>query len=461
MRPLISAVVLAVLVGGCGGSAASGAASLTPVAAATPSPVASTPVASSSPSGAFSSATPAPSSASPMATPEGWLPALGLPTIAVPPAALHRMAGNGGLATWGPRTYAVDEPPRSGHASLIVTNLESSTSARSSIPLLAGETTVPPDGLRDPATIVAADAHWLAVVVWKRLGPTGGPIAVPCSGHEEQPVAWRLLIAPLDPATGQLAGTFRVLDHGTNTHHFALPGQGEGCGGPRTPRVSLDGDQIAYTVEETAAATPFATRIEVRALPAGSLVRSVERPQEVLFVALSGGNVAFTESQDASTVGNPRWSVGLSTAAHPVPTVVVSGAQDPGYVAPPLIALDGDLLAWQLLNHTEEGIWTEGLGSSPEQVVPTDLTCRLGGATAGWVGMGCYPTGYQTDSFMPYQPVVWSTATGLRQLAGLPSLIVGAAPSLGGGWLSADGGTPMQDSGTLYGLSLAGLATAP
>ncbi len=459
MRPFVSAVALAMVVAACGGAPGTPTNSQpqprTPLSSAGVATPGATP-ASPSASAPSPSAVP-----SPTATPEGWLPALDLPTIAVPAKSLHRMPGNRALATWSSRTYTVDEPPRSGRASLVVTDLVSGTSARTAIPLLAGETTVPPDGLWDPATIVAVDAHWLAVVVWRRLGPTGGPIAVPCSGHEEQPVAWRLIVAALDPATGQPAGTFRVLDHGTNTHPFTLPGQGEGCGGPRTPRVSLDGDEIAYTVEETGAATPFATRIEVRTLPAGSLVRSVERPQEVLFVALSGGNVAFTESQDASTMPNPTWSVGLSTAAHAVPTVVVSGTQDPGYIAPPVIALDGDLLAWQLLNRPEEGVWIERIGASPVQVVPSRLTCWLGGATAGWVGMGCYPTGYQTDSFMPYQPVVWSAATGLRQLAGLPSLIVGAAPSLGGGWLTADGGSPIEGSGTLIGLSLQGLPTAP
>ncbi len=274
-------------------------------------------------------------------------------------------------------------------------------------------------------------------------------------------MAWRLLVAPLDPATDRPAGAFRVLDQGTNTHPFTLPGQGEGCGGPRTPRVSLSGDEIAYTVEESAGATPFATRIEVRALPAGSLVRSVERPQEVLFVALSGDALGFTESQDMSTVTNPRWSVGLSTAAHPDPTVVVAGTMDPGYVAPPVIGFDGDLLAWQPLNHPEEGVWVERLGSPAVQVVPSRLTCWLGGVTTGWVGMGCYPTGHQTDGYMPYQPVVWSPRTGLRQFAGLPRLIVSSAPSLGGGWLSADGGSPIQANGTLFGLSLLGLPTAP
>ncbi|MGC8633366.1 MAG: hypothetical protein ACP5VP_01635 [Candidatus Limnocylindrales bacterium] len=400
MRPFVPAVALVVAVAACGGSPGTPTSPPNPPpSAALPSANVPTPGATPAPAAASAPASSAPS---PTATPDGWLPALDLPTLAVPAASLHAMPGNRALATWGSRTYTVDEPPRSGHASLVVTDLASRTTARTAIPLLAGETTVPPDGLWDPATIVAADAHWSAVVVWKRLGPSGGDVGTPCSGHEEQPVAWRLLVAPLDQATGRPTGAFRVLDQGTNTHGFTLPGQGEGCGGPRTPRVSLDGDEIAYTVEKTGAATTFATRIEVRALPAGSPVRSLERPQEVLFVALSGGTLAFTESQDASTVPNPRWSVGLSTAAHPVPTVVVSRTQDPGYLAPPLIALDGDLLAWQLLNHTEAGVWVERLGASPERVVPPRLTCALGGVTVGWVGMGCYPTGYQTDSFMPY-----------------------------------------------------------
>lgn len=448
-------VALAVALSACGGSDGTAMPSVPPPSQSTLSANAPGPDVIPSPASA-PAPSPTPTAA---ATAEGWLPALDLATIPVPAAALHVMAGNGGLATWGPRTYAVDEPPRSGQASLVVTDLASGTTTRTAISLLAAETTVPPDGLSDPATIVAADAQWLAVVVWKRLGPTGGDVGTPCSGHEEQPVAWRLLVVPLDPATGRIAGEFRVLDHGTNTHPFTLPGQGEGCGGPRTPRVSLDGDEIAYTVEESGAATTFATRIEVRALPAGSLVRSLERPQEVLFVARSGGTIAFAESQDASTVLNPHWSVGLSTAEHPIPTVAVRGTMDPGYVAPPLIALDGDLLAWQLLNHPEAGMWVERLGASPEQVVPSRLTCWLGGITVGSVGMGCVPTGYQTDRSTPLQPVVWSPATGLRQLAGLPQLVVSSPPSLGGGWLTADGGTPIQGSGTLFDVSLVGLPT--
>jgi hypothetical protein len=459
MRSFVAAMLVAMAVVACTGSP--GAPTHSPAQPSTGVPSASVHTPAVTPIPASASAqvsSPAPTAA---ATPEGWLPALDLPTIAVPAASLHTMAGDRALATWGSRTYTVDEPPRSGHASLVLTDLDSGTTARTAIPLLAGETTVPPDGLWDPATIVAADAHWLAVVVWKRLGPTGGDVGTPCSGHEEQPVAWRLLVAPLDQATGRPTGAFRVLDHGTNTHPFGLPGQGEGCGGPRTPRVSLDGEEIAYTVEETGAATRFATRIEVRTLPAASLVRSLERPQEVLFVALSDGTLAFTESQDVSTGPYPRWSVGLSTAAHPAPTVVVAGTMDPGDVAPPVIGLDGGLLAWQPLNHPDAGVWVERVGSSAAQVVPARLTCWLGGVTAGWVGMGCYPTGYQTDSFMPYQPVVWSATTGLRQLAGLPQLVVSSPPSLGGGWLSADGGSPIQGSGTLFGVSLIGLPTAP
>ena len=391
-------------------------------------------------------------------TPSGVLPALDLPTLSVPAASLHTMPGNGGLVTWGSHVYAVDEPLRSGHASIVVTDLVTGTAFRTTIPLLAGETTVPPDGFADPATTVAVDDHWLVVVVWKRLGSTGGEVSTPCTGHEEQPLAWRVLVARVDPSSGRIVGGFRVLDRGVSSHRFTLPGQGEGCGGPRTPRVSLSGDQIAYTVEESDATAPFATRVEIRTLPSGLLRRSVERPDEVLFVKLSGGTLAFTETQDASTVTNPRWSVEWSTVVDQAPTVVVAGRQDPGYVAPPDIALDGNLLSWQLLRQRGSGLWVESLGSSPVQVVPARLTCWLGGVTDGWVVMGCYPTGYQASGVTPYQPVVWSAATGLRQLAGVPRVVASSPPAVGAGWLSIDGGTDIQPNGTLYGLSLHDLA---
>ncbi len=179
----LAVVALSIVLTACGSSPGTAMPSLPPPSQSTPS--ASAPGPGSSLAAASAPAlSPIPTAA---ATPEGWLPALGLPTIAVPAVSLHTMAGNRALATWGSRTYTVDEPPRSGHASLVVTDLASGTTRRTAIPLLARETTVPPDGLWDPATIVAADDHWLALVVWKRLGPTGGPVAVPVPGTRSSP----------------------------------------------------------------------------------------------------------------------------------------------------------------------------------------------------------------------------------------------------------------------------------
>jgi hypothetical protein len=303
------------------------------------------------------------------------------------------MASSGGLVTWGPRVYGVEEPVNAGPASVVTTDLMSRTTTRVRIPLLAGETAQPPDGFADPATVLATDGRWLAVVVWRRLGPTGGQGGVPCSGREGQPVAWRLLVAPLDSSVGTVAGSFRVIDQGTNRHEFVLPGQGEGCGGPRTPRVALSNGEIAYTLEKSGAATPYATDIDVRSLPGGSLVRVVHRADEVINVALSGGTIAFTESQNAlGEAPNPQWAIRLSTSAHPSPITILAGAQDPGYVEPPVIALDGNLLAWQLPNQAERGVWVERLGTAAVQVVPHSTTCWLGGVSAGWVGLGCVPT---------------------------------------------------------------------
>lgn len=473
MRHVLWVAALAVpLVAACGApvtrppaSAPSAAtASLPSVPASSPASAQTTPSAASvaaSPTGAGSSGLePSPPAAA--ATPTTTLPALGLPSIAVPAASLRTMASGAGLVTWGPRVYGVEEPVNAGPASVVITNLMSRTTTRVRIPLLAGETAQPPDGFWDPATVLATDGRWLAVIVWRRLGPSGGQGGVPCSGHEGQPVAWRLLVAPLSSSDGTVTGAFQVITYGTSRHEFVLPGQGEGCGGPRTPRVALSDGVIAYTVEESGAATPYATDIDVRSLPGGSLVRVVRRADEVINVALSGGALAFTESQNAlDESANPQWAIWFSTSAHPSPIPLLAGAQDPGYVEPPVIALDGNLLAWQLPNQAERVVRVERLGSAAVQVVPHSTTCWLGGVSAGWVGLGCFPTGHQGPSYLPIQPVVWSTSTGLRQLAGVPHLVLNTAPALSDGWLLADGGSDLGPSGTLYGFPLAALGTSP
>jgi hypothetical protein len=458
-RPHPVAVVLAVvaLVAGCASSVP------------TATPVVTTPNASPAPP---LTRDPSPTSASATHTPSPTAPPspdpgasqdtadLGLPVIVAPPGAVHSMPPRSWMASWGPHVYGVESADGGiGVVHVDVSRGRTTTTAVRPNALIARYGFDPPYGFADVPTILATDGRWLALVVWRRLGPRVEPGSVPCVGDEDQPIEWRLLVAPLDPKDGEVAGAFTLLDQGTNRQLFDLPAQGEGCVGPRTPRVSVSDGRIAYTREDSRAGHPVASRIVVRALPGGAIVRQLRRPDQVVYVRLSGDSLAFTESDNGGQ--NPRWAVRVSTAAHPDPVEIVAGAAYPNFLAPPIIALDDDLLAWQVPSAVEQGVWASRLGSAPQRLPTGGLACLLGGVTSGWIGLGCLATEVGPGDARPVFAALWSASTGLRQLTGLPADTIDAEPGIAGGWLVASGVSTVGHARALFGVRLDALRTVP
>jgi len=375
------------------------------------------------------------------------------------PAGMTMALTDGYAATWGPHLYdAMDDTAHPGMVDVEASDLATGATVTTAVPVQADETINPPDGFSDPATSVATDGRSLALVVWHHIGPPSNG-DVPCGGTEAEPVAWRILIAPLDPAAGTLAGAFTPFAEGTSRDQFLLPGQGEGCVGPRTPRVSLSDGQIAYTVEAPRADAPYAMTVVVRRLPDGAMVRDFAAQRTVVSLAMAGPTVVFTDSDDGGAA-NPRWAIRASTEAHPAPTVVATGSQASatgGYGQPPLVATDGRLIAWEVPLAT---VSVRGLagGAVTPLAVPGE-TCDLGGLDGGMVSLGCWTDAWATGAVGGYQPIksfIWSALGGPYAVVGGPDMILDYAPSVANGWLVAFGGPPDAPSGTAWGFSTAG-----
>ena len=385
---------------------------------------------------------------------------------------------DGYAATWGPSLYqAKDDPTHPGTVLVEATNLVTGFEAgavpmtvTTAVRVQPDEVVQPPDGFWDPATTVATDGRTLALVVWHHVGPPGDH-AVPCDGREAEPVVWRILVAPLDPRTGLLRGPFTVFASGVSRDEFLLPGQGEGCVGPRTPRVSLSDGRIAYTVEAPqrgpSSAAAFAMHIIVRALPGGATVRTIAVDRTVVSLAMAGRTVVFSDSDDGDAVGDPGWAVRVSTDAHPAPSVLATGSQataKSGYGQPPLVATDGDLAAWEVL--LDSSITVSGLqaGAHLMAIAVPGQTCDLGGVDGGLVSLGCTTDAWAqglVSGDQPIMPFVWSAAGGPYPVVGGPDMILNDAPMVAGGWLVAFGGPANAAWGTAWGFSTAGWSPTP
>ena len=439
MRVLVS-VLVGVLVVGCATPTPLPTASPTLVAAAT----------------ATATATPSVEPTATAVTTPLATPSLGQ---VLAPAGMTMALADGYAATWGPHLYnAMDDTAHPGTVTVEASDLMTGATVITAVPVSADETVNPPDGFWDPATTVATDGRSLALVVWHHVGPPGNG-GVPCGGSEAEPVAWRILVAPLDAVTGSVRAPFAVFAGGTSRDEFLLPGQGEGCVGPRTPRVSLSDGQIAYTVEAPRADAPYAMTVVVRRLPDGAMVRDIAAQRTVVSLAMAGPTVVFTDSDDGGAA-NPRWAIRASTEAHPAPTVVATGSQASatgGYGQPPLVATDGSLVAWEVPRATVSVKRLSG-GAVTPLAVPGQ-TCDLGGVAGGLVSLGCWTDAWATGAVGGDQPItsfIWSASGGPYAVVGGPDMILDYAPNVAAGWLVAFGGPPDAPWGTIWGFSTAG-----
>lgn len=402
-----------------------------PTATASESNPAST--ASASPTATASGANPAPTETASPTPNTSWM--ANLPTLTVPAAAIKTASGVSFPASdsvssqvWGSRYYVADwtvvdaglQPTSTAIASIRYGEASTGKTGSVPLPLTAAELA----GIRTKFVgggfLIATDGSNLAVVVWYRLGAPGGQ-GIPCVSNSGAPIAWRILVAPIDQSTG-VPGTFSAIASGQSKVAFRPTSIGEGCDTVAAPLVALSGGRIAYNIENASTSHPLASKILVHSLADGAPDRQIQTLAMPIGLQLSGTNVAWVES-DGSTVVPLR----VSTAAQPAPVDVdsIDTTGRTGNWTMPRISLDGDRIAWERPATGE--VLLESIGVSATRISPSGVACVLGGSDAGQVLIMCYPG----DPFFGNGDlVIWSSSTGLQLVQGY------AAGANGFSWLS-------------------------
>jgi len=325
-------------------------------------------------------------------------------------------------AYWGPESYAID------WTSGAVVGLAGPWAGSVEVPLT--QTEIEAHGTKGATGIsVAADSRELALVVWHSVGPAGEP-RIPCPDVVALPRAWRILVAPLDPSGKP--GPLVPFATGESPIAFDGPMGGEGCRATSAPSASVSNGLIAYAVDDATAERPYGSRILVRSLADGSVMRDLATPTRVLSLELAGSSVAWLEADGNWPKALP---LRITTSAHP-------GAQDVEVFATPgdqmgwsvpRFSLSDTALAWERFGTGQ--VWMRDLvAGTDRRVSPEDSACLLGGMDAGVVAMNCGDDTSGLDANVAFAPwlVLWSADVGPRLVVGLPPL---QAEELSDGWV--------------------------
>lgn len=344
-------------------------------------------------------------------TPFDALPVAAAPTlpapITAPPGAVRTMSFSYSFypaAVADQAVYYLPSPDR-----LFMADLSSRTSHRVKLSLIPGER----------IERVATDGRTLVLLLWRRINPLPPTGDIPCNGDEDRPIAWRLLAAPL--AHGRVTGPFRLLDAGRNVLVFEPAFRGEGCAATLVPQIAVASGRVAYSAEHMTSAQPAGSRILVRSLVSGAVVRSVTRPWQAIALALSSTTIAWSESDNAHASSSPdRWAVRRASIAGGASTKVDLGTRMDWFAD--AIALSGDAV---VLNIPQSNgvlgtvIRIAPTGSVSKLNPPGAGRCEVEGTSGTTIAMTCEPQA-AVPAFM-----LWRSAHGAHPLLDLTGGVVG------------------------------------
>ncbi len=349
----------------------------------------------------------------------------GLPLLAISDARTWSFSTGNIDASWGPHVYMHDGgypfDDEDGTTGMVPLEL-------SVFDLADGGSTAIESPLADEEELALAltDGSHLVLEAYRRLGPPPSESNVACPPEIAQPMAWRLLAAPLG-TDGAPTASFRVLDSGTASRVFSPAGvEGVSCPATVLPAVAVANDGVAYAVEAPAGGYPWATRISIRRLSDGTTVRTASTRATVEWLGLDEGIVAWTEREDASV-----------TSEDAVLLRVIAPL-DAAVQTLPLPAGDGQL-AWDSLTTTGGGIvssaayqpgtpssvyWLDPASGAAERISPAGAACWLEGAGAGMAIIRC-------DQLPGGLSLLWRQDHGLAVL----DAVSYEAWSIAGGWI--------------------------
>jgi len=247
----------------------------------------------------------------------------------------------------------------------------------------------------------------------------------------------------------------RVMDvvaQGTNTRLDA--------GSADTPIVDVDSGMVAYTQEETRRGHPFAEQIVVKRLSDGMTVRTFDSDSSVWDLALSNGDVLFSQgASDQVSTQITDTAVDLSTATSPQPKLIgPTGFQ---------VGLDNQRMVWNGLDQSmaAPGLWTETYSEAAATDVSSGEQSALDRFPAVGDGLVSWDAQYEDWSYLS----VWDVTT--RQAARMFGFgdvehtgnTDDFLSSAGGGWLTwtyVEGSRDSFGTQTFSTISLADLRAA-
>jgi len=268
--------------------------------------------AASSPPGSVVTAPPSPDSScgsGPAASAPGPYPIVSIPAASIRSVQLpstfyqaHRLAQSGPLVVFDEVGYG-DVTGKLGRSIFLV---DLATGTESIIATAAdGDAAWMPD-------ISGQRVIWLELRYQGRFTFTGA-------------ITWRLM--GLDLATK----TVHEIDHGVNRR----------LEGPSavSPTIQVDGDTVAYSVEDPGPGRPFGWKLILRSWTTGRIVRTIPTSRSIYSLALDNGNVAYSEGLvDTPLSFKYSTRLMLSTTTHPTPQEVAPDAFE--------VAMDGGRLTW-------------------------------------------------------------------------------------------------------------------
>jgi hypothetical protein len=141
--------------------------------------------------------------------------------------------------------------------------------------------------------------------------------------------------------TGAITWRLMGLDLATKAVHEIDHGVDRRLEGPSAvpPTIQVDGDTVAYSVEDPGPGRPFGWKIVLRSWTTGRVVRTIPTARSIYSLALDGGDVAYSEGLVDTTLSfKYSTRLMLSTPAHPAPEEVAPDAFE--------VAMDSGRLAW-------------------------------------------------------------------------------------------------------------------
>ena len=229
----------------------------------------------SAPPSTSATGTPSPSSALPTAAPTA--PVVAAPSPWIAPYPIVRLAGDAVRTVDLPEGFSIHRPSASGSRVVFDQSGWGSDDPAAGRSIFYADLST--ETLRPLVTAEHGDAAWTPVI----------------SGDDVAWVEWRY--ADSVNSRGDLSWRIRTLRLPDGEPHTIATGVNRRLEGGQgvPPALSIDGGQLAYTVESPTPSSPLGWKVIVRDVASGAIRRSLQTRFSVYSVALSDGSVAYSE----------------------------------------------------------------------------------------------------------------------------------------------------------------------